>query len=401
MRVVVSGMGILSAAGSGVEAFAQAIEEGRPGDRSASHLLGPEAQRKIGATIQEAEYQSSSDPLDPAFRMAARALGEALESANLDASALPEDCALLVGTSLGGAVAAQSWHQDLLHHKSPRRDDILQAPLHALTDWLGSHFHVRGPRSTLSNACVSGTNAVGMALDMIRSGECDVALAGGVDSLHDFNFSGFATLWSLTSERCRPFDASRTGMLLGEAAAFLVLESEDHALKRLNGRPPLAELAGYGSSGDAVHITAPDREGGGAYRSIRMAFEDAGVSAEEIDFVSLHGTGTMYADAMETAAMGRIFGERVSEVPATSLRPVTGHTLGSAGSVDSIACVVALNRDFVPPTPNHQELDPALPSPIRVITEVLRGPIEVALNTSSGFAGSNASVIFRKWSART
>lgn len=400
MRVVVTGMGILSAAGTGVDAFTQAIEEGRPGTRDVSHLVAPEGQAKIGATLEGPGYEPGERPRDRAFRMGAQALGEALESAGLLREGTPPPgVALLVGTSLGGALAAQSWHKDHLLERPPRRSQALQAPLHALTDWLGRRFRIDGPRTTLSNACASGTNAVGLAMEMIRAGECEVAVAGGVDSLHDFNFAGFSTLWALTSERCRPFDPQRSGMLLGEAAAFLVLESEEHALARLGDRRPLAEVAGYGAAGDAVHITAPDRKGGGAYRSMVMAFQDAGITAEEVDFVSLHGTGTLYSDGMEAAAMGRVFGDRVEEVPATSLRPVAGHSLGSAGAVDSVACVVALNRDFVPPTPHHEELDPSLPSPLKIVTEILHGPVRVVLNTSSGFAGSNASVIFRKWEA--
>lgn len=397
MRIAVTGMGIVCAAGAGVDAFTRALEEGRPGDRAAEHLEAPEHQARIGATIPVPELATQKGPRDRAFPLASRALGEALTCAGLTPADLPDDTALLVGTSLGGALAAQRWHEATIKGEPGRRADLLQAPLHSLSDHLAREYGLRGPRTTISNACVSGTNALGLALGMLRAGECEIAIAGGVDTLHSFNFAGFATLWALTSEKVRPFDPRRTGMLLGEASAFLVLETEERARARLGDQGVLAEVAGYGSSGDAVHITAPDREGGGAYRAIAQALQDAGVGGDEVDFVSLHGTGTMYMDSMEAAAMGRVFGDRVTQVPATSLRPVTGHTLGSAGAVDSVACLIAIQEGFVPPTANHGELDPNLPNPLRIVSEVLRGPVEVALNTCSGFAGSNAAVVFRRW----
>ncbi len=395
MRVAITGMGLVSAAGIGVPEFRRAIEAGLPGDSSVPELIAPAQQARIGAVARDPAYRDTRGPWDRAIRWSEVAAREAASQAGFAPGRFPAGSALVLGTSLGAAESAQRWHEARLGGRRGRRSDLVQAALHATTDKVAWSLGLDGPRTTISNACVSGTNALGIALDMVRAGEAEVVVAGGVDTLHRFNFCGFATLWALTSERCRPFDSHRTGMLLGEAAAFLVVESEA-SLRRRGGRA-LVELAGYGAAGDAVHITAPCREGGGAFRSISMALADAGVTPEDVDFVSLHGTGTMYADGMEAAAMGRIFGERVREVPATSLRPVTGHTMGSAGSIDTVACVLAIEHGFVPPTPHHNELDPGLAAPVRIVTERLAGPVEVALNTSSGFAGSNASVVLRRW----
>lgn len=396
MRIAVTGMGIISACGRGPDAFAAAIEAGTPGDRAAPHLAAPEHQAKVAATIPIPEFaEQAPGAEDRVYHLADQALADAEAAAGLRGALDPARTALVVGTSLGGVIAGQEWHEARLNGGEGARAAARQAPLHAVTDELAHRRGLTGPRTTVSNACVSGTNAIGIGLDMLRAGECDVALVGGVDTLHRFNFCGFATLWALTSEKCRPFDATRTGMLLGEAGAFLVLETEAHAAAR--GAAPLAEVAGYGSSGDAVHITAPDREGGGAFRAMSAALADAGLTAADVDLVSLHGTGTMYADGMEAAAMGRVFGDRSGAVPAFSLRPITGHTLASAGAVDSVACVLALARGFVPGTPNHLALDPDLPAPVGISSETRRLDGRVALNTSSGFAGSNASVVFRRW----
>lgn len=392
MRVVVTGMGILCAAGRGVAAFRTALLEGRPGDSPADDFPSPEHQTPMGARIPGEDAVRPDESWDPAIRIARVAIDEALADAGLT-EALPKDAALILGTSLGNALAAQRFHEAELAGGEGVPRDAGQAPVHATADRVARELDLRGPRTTISNACVSGTNALGLALDMLRGGEAPVVIAGGVDTLHRFNFCGFANLIALTNDRCRPFDTRRTGMLLGEASAFLVLEPEDRARKR--GARIRAEVAGYGAAGDAVHITAPCREGGGAFRSMHMALSDAGLTSEEVDAVSLHGTGTPYADGMEAAAMGRVFGERAAQVPAFSLRPITGHTMGSAGAVDTIACILGIEEGFVPPTLHHTELDPALAAPLNVVTEPLRAPVRVALNTSSGFAGSNASVVLR------
>lgn len=392
-RIAVTGLGLLSAAGAGSEAFSRAIQTGVTFDRPAPELEAPEHQARVAARIPAELRPDPSGDEDPAFGLAEAAIAEALKQAGLDG--LPKQAALLVGSSLGGAIAAQRAHRSWLEGEVPRESDLVQAKLHSLGDSLGAHLGLEGPRLTLSNACVSSTNALGIAFDWLRDQEAEVAIVGGVDTLHSFNFCGFSTLWALSSEKCRPFDPRRSGMLLGEAAAFLVLETEEH-LRRRSGKA-LAEIRGYGSSGDAVHITAPDREGGGVYRAITEALDEAAWEAKDVDFISAHGTGTLYLDGMEAAAFQRVFGDSTRDIPVASLRPVTGHCLGSAGAVDSIACVLAIQEDFVPPTPNHDELDPALPALLKILREVQPQKVRAAINTSSGFAGANAALLFTPW----
>jgi len=384
LRVAVTGLGIVSAAGADTAAFGRAIQEGRSASRP--------------ALVRDEDLGGRPGPRDKVFRLAIQAATEAVAGAGLGKGRFPAGSGLVLATSLGGALKAQSWHEALLRGGRGRRSDLLQAPLHALADHAARRFGLDGPRSVVSNACVSGNDALGLALDMIRAGETDLVLAGGADTLHAFNSSGFASLGAVAEGPCRPFDPSRQGMMLGEAAAFLVVEAESSARRR--GASPLAELAGYGASCDAMGVTAPDRNGEGAARAMARALADARCRPEEVDFVSLHGVGTLFLDAMEAAAMARVFGPRVTEIPATSLRPVTGHTLGSASAVDAIACVLALTGGFIPPTPNHRRLDSGLPSPLRVVRELLRLPLRTALSTSSGFGGANSAVVLRRWDAR-
>jgi 3-oxoacyl-[acyl-carrier-protein] synthase II len=382
-RCAVTGLGIVSAAGPAVRGFQAAIH-GLARERPA----GPCPAGACPPAI-------SRHPRDRAFRLAVQALCEAATQAGLADRPLPLGGALVLGTTLGGALKAQRWHEALLAGRPTRRADLLQAPLHALGDHLARHFGLDGPCLTVSNACVSGTDALGLALDLIRSGEAERVFAGGVDTLHRFNRAGFSCLGILSDDDCRPFDPERRGIRLGEAAAFLVLESAAAARRR--GAAVLAELAGYGSACDALHVTAPDPAGGGAGRAIAAALEDAGVGPCEVDFISLHGVGTRFGDGMEAAALGRVFGRRACCIPATSLRPVVGHTLGSAGAVDSVACVLAITEGTIPPTANHRRLDPELAAPLRIVRQPLVTPVRVALNTSSGFGGVNAAVVFKRW----
>jgi 3-oxoacyl-[acyl-carrier-protein] synthase II len=306
---------------------------------------------------------------------------------------------LIVGTTLGGAVQARRAHADLLAGRKPRASDVGQSPLHAMADYLGDRFGVDGPRTVVSNACVSSTIALGMALDLIRSGEAELVIAGGADSLHSFNYTGFASLKMLGRGLCVPFDrAGGGGMMLGEAAAFLVVESEEAARRR--GAEVIAELAGYGAACDAQHPTRPRADGASLTRAIEVALRDASLSLDDLGFVALHGVGLDRVDAAEGAGLQSAFSARHSELPAASLRPVTGHTLGSAGAVDAVACVLAVQHGVVPPTGGPAgNGETALPAPARLRGTALSAPVRAAIKVSSGFGGMNAALVVRRWEA--
>ena len=262
-------------------------------------------------------------------------------------------------------------------------------PYHAPAVRLARTLGCRGPVATPQLACASGTHAIALAADWVRRGRADVVLAGGTDLLCRFVVAGFNCLRA-TAETARPFDVRRRGLVLGEGAAVVVVESADAAARR--GAAVRARVLGVGGAGDAVHMTAPDREGRGAARAIAAALDDAEIRPGQVGFVSAHGTGTPYNDAMEAAALGLLFAPRA--VPVNSIKGAIGHTLGAAGAFEAVMCTRVLATGTVPPTAGLEELDPACAG-LDVVHGAARSrDVAVALSTSSGFAGTNAAVVF-------
>jgi 3-oxoacyl-(acyl-carrier-protein) synthase len=252
---------------------------------------------------------------------------------------------------------------------------------------------VTGPVETLSSACSSATLALGAALDALRSGEVDLALAGGSDALCQLTYAGFNALRAVSESPCRPFRAGREGMSVGEGAAVLVLEPLERVLAR--GAVPLAELAGAGASCDAHHMTAPDPSGRGAAAAVTAALSDAGMEPGEIDFINAHGTGTPLNDAAEWRAFERIFGERLKDLPLTATKAIVGHLLGSAGAIEAVATVLCLAAAEVHPTPGWGPVDPELP--VRLVEGApLPLAARAAVSTNLAFGGSNAALVFSR-----
>jgi 3-oxoacyl-[acyl-carrier-protein] synthase II len=245
---------------------------------------------------------------------------------------------------------------------------------------------------TVSVACASGNAALGAALAMIRDGEAEQVIAGGVDALSDFVASGFGILKAADSAPCRPFDRSRAGLNLGEGACFLIVEEEMHARRR--GARVRAFLDGYADSADANHMTGPDPEGRGAARAMQAALADAGALPEDVDFVSAHGTATVFNDLMEAKALRQVLGARTPSVPVNSIKSALGHTLGAAGALEALLCVRTLETGVIAPTPGLTDRDPEID--LDVVTGNARHAlVRVALSTSSGFGGTNAAIVLR------
>jgi 3-oxoacyl-(acyl-carrier-protein) synthase len=254
---------------------------------------------------------------------------------------------------------------------------------------------VRGPVSTVSVACASGTAAIGLGAEWIRGGRVDRVLAGGTDALSAFVFSGFDALRALSPSAARPFDAARDGLTLGEGAGFLLLEEEESARRR--GAAVLARIAGYGSGSDAHHLTRPDPSGGGVVRAIESALRQAGRAPFEVGFVSAHGTGTTFNDAMEEAALAHVLGPEARTVPVNGIKGAIGHTLGAAGALEAVLSVLVLVEQRVPPTAGHVTKDPR--SPLSIVAGRPFSPdrsIDVALSTSSAFGGTNAALVLER-----
>jgi 3-oxoacyl-[acyl-carrier-protein] synthase II len=267
--------------------------------------------------------------------------------------------------------------------------EVERIPYYAPAVRLARTLGCRGPVATAQLACASGTHAIALAADWVRSGRADVVLAGGTDLLCRFVVAGFNALRA-TASVARPFDRDRHGLVLGEGAAVVVVEEAGHAARR--GARVRGRLLGVGAAADAVHMTAPDRDGGGAARAIAAALADAGIAPASVDFVSAHGTGTPYNDAMEAVALERVFGRR--RVPVNSIKGAIGHTLGAAGAFEAVLCLETLARGVVVPTAGLVDVDPVCAMLDLVHGSARSLPVAVAVSTSSGFAGANAALVF-------
>jgi 3-oxoacyl-[acyl-carrier-protein] synthase II len=389
----------LSPLGHGVEAFWQALLAGRSG-------LGPiesfdttlHAQAFAGEVKdfvpQRLLSEDESRRLDRVGQYALVAAREALASAGLVLERLDRSrVGVILATTLGGMRIGEEYQRSRRDGTSFDARQLLHFPYYASACRLARELGVRGPVVSPSIACASGTQVVGMALELIRRGQGDVFVVGGVEVICEFVVSGFNCLRATTDGVVRPFDARRNGLQLGEGAAVLVVESVAHASAR--GAATGIEVAGTGLSGDAVHMTAPSRDGAGAARAMRAALADAEVDPSQIDFISAHGTGTVYNDAMEIAAIRSVFGDAAAHIPVNSIKGSIGHTLGAAGSFEAIMCARILEQGVIPPTVGCEELSSDCP------LDIVRGSprersVRVALSTSSAFAGNNAALVLRR-----
>jgi len=363
--------------GAGVPAFWAGVRDGRralaPVRRFAAGDLAP----RIAGEVPD----DDGDP-DRAGSFALTAAFEALEQAGLVRAGVdPLRLGVALGTTLGGMQLFEGWCAGAAVEGEA-------IPYFAPAVRLARALGVGGPVATPQLACASGTAAVALAADWVRSGAADVVVAGGTDILCRFVLAGFNSLRA-TAEEARPFDRDRRGLVLGEGAAVVVIEAADHAARR--GAMPLARVLGSGAAADAVHMTAPDREGRGAARAMMAALDDADLAPRDVDFVSAHGTGTLYNDAMEAVALRRVFDR--DGPPIDSIKGAIGHTLGAAGAIEAVLCTLVLAEGLVPPTAGLTTVDEACAGLDLVAGEARAHPARVALSTSSGFAGANAALV--------
>ena len=300
----------------------------------------------------------------------------------------------VIGTTSGGMSYGEHYYRSLRQAGDLR---------HAAT-WIANYpaqkpvidaqesFGISSPYQVIANACASGTNAIGRAFESVRSGRYQRVLAGGYDALSELVFTGFDSLQASTPEKCRPFDRHRTGMVLGEGAALLALENLDSAQRR--GAPVLAEIIGYGISTDNFHITQPDPSGIGPRQAMERAVQSAHVAENEIDYINAHGTATLFNDAAEGKAINRFF----NGVPVSSTKSMMGHSLGAAGAIEAVVCLLALQHQFLPPNINFRAADDDLDLNI-VANESRPAVLRTVLSNSFGFGGTNASILMRSFEA--
>ena len=398
-RVVVTGIGVVTSVGIGVDAFWRAILAGVCGIGPVESFDSVRYAVHIGGEVKNFDPRGLIERLPPnsmarASQLAIAAARLALRDAAIDPSALDP---LTSGVSLG----TTSGEPSMIEHFNDREmagtreaigpEFIEQYPCHVIAAHVASELGFAGPNVVIPTACSAGNYALAHASDTIRHGEAEVMLAGGSDAFSRITYTGFARLNAIAPERCQPFDKNRKGMVPGEGAAILVLERRDRAIAR--GATIYAELVGYGLTCDANHMTAP--QGDGAARAMEQAMADAGVRPDQIGYISAHGTGTAINARIETAAVKQAFGAAAYGVPMSSIKSMLGHTMGAASAIEAAACALAVRDDRIPPTIHYETPDPECD--LDCVPNVARStPVELAMNNAYAFGGNNASVIFRK-----
>ena len=399
--VVVTGIGAVSPHGWDLESLWDALRAGRsaigPFDRfdHTGHRTHVAAQ--VDLASEPRRLRGKPRRISNADRYAVAAARAAVMRAGIDIGERPERAGVYFGSSTGGMLETENLLASLFagdtgRARPPAASRLASQQNNGPGDAVARDLRVGGPVQTVSAACATGAIAIGDAIQAVRRGEVDVAIAGGSDALCRLTYAGFNALRSVDERPCRPFRGDRAGLSLGEGAGALVLEPLERAVAR--GARPLALAAGEAATCDAHHMTSPHPEGHGAAAAIRGALSDARLDPREIDFVNAHGTGTPLNDAAECAALVSVFGDRAADLPVTSTKSLVGHLLGSAGALEAVATILCLLHGEVHPMPDDGRPDPGLP-----LRLVLGRPFRLArarhaLSTSLGFGGANAALVF-------
>lgn len=408
-RVVITGMGAITPLGNNVKDFWNGLKEGKCGVDFIKAFDTENFKSKLAAEVKDFNPEDVIDKreakrMDRYSQFAVAAAEEAMKDSKLDLETINKDrLGVVVGSGIGGIDTVEKQHGNLVE-KGPGRVHPLFIPMIISNMAAGNiaiRFGARNICTTVVTACATGTNAIGEAFEMIKSGRADVIIAGGTEaSITPLSVAGFITLTALSkstdpSRASIPFDKERAGFVMGEGAGIVIIESLEHALKR--GANIYGEVVGYGSTCDAYHITSPAPGGEGAARAMKMALEEANIKPEEVSYINAHGTGTEVNDKLETAAIKLVFGDKAKEVPVSSTKSMTGHLLGAAGAVEAIACIKAMEDSFIPPTIGYKVFDEECDLDC-VPNEGREKELEYTMSNSLGFGGHNAVILFKKWS---
>lgn len=408
-RVVVTGLGIVTAYGLGWEKNAEGFRQGKTAFRPVTlfdvsrQRVQKAAEVDLPSTLPSTRLSGRKQTrMERAARLLFSAADEALQQAGWSKRKAPVVAPLVFATTSGGMSRGEEFFREAMAHPGASRQQPTRVTYYLaqrqMID-LAEAYDLQGPISIIANACAAGANAIGHAYELVRSGRYERALAGGYDALSQLVFSGFDSLQALSPTVCRPFDAKRDGLGLGEGAAVLTLESFETASKR--GATILGEIVGYGAATDSHHLTQPHPLGEAALATMRQACACAGIEPSQVSYVNAHGTGTVLNDSSESAAINSWAGASVASLQVSSTKAGIGHLLGAAGAVESAVCLMALREQWLPPMTTTSEPDSAVrfklvQKPMKA--KELHRPFEYALSNSFGFGGANASLLFRKFS---
>jgi 3-oxoacyl-[acyl-carrier-protein] synthase II len=406
--VVVTGVGLVTPLGIGTEVNWDRLVSGRSGIGPITHFDASDYDCRIAGEVR------GFDPLAFVSRKEVKKMDLFIQYAlaathfAMEHSALRIDAAnatrvgVHIGSGIGGLMTIESEHASLLQRGPSRISPffIVGLIVNLASGWVSIRYGAKGPNLAVATACATGCHAIGESFRIIRDGEADAMIAGGAEAvICPTAVGGFAAMKALSTRNdapekaSRPFDAGRDGFVMGEGAGILVLEALETAEAR--GATPVAEIVGYGTSGDAYHVTAPSLDGDGPIRVMRNTLASAGVGPEVVEYINAHGTSTPAGDRVETHAIKQVFGERSRRVPVSSTKSMTGHLLGAAGGIESAITALAVQRGVLPPTINQETRDPDCD--LDYVPNVSRkASVTYALNNSFGFGGTNACLLFRK-----
>jgi 3-oxoacyl-[acyl-carrier-protein] synthase II len=408
-RVVITGVGVITPLGTGVEKTWPALLEGRSGISKITHFDASEMPVQIAGEVRDFNPEDYIEPkeirkMDRFIHLAVAASEMAVQDTGLKISAQNADrVGVIIGSGIGGLPKIEEYTL-ILHEKGYRRVSPFFIPMNIINLASGRvsiRFGAKGPNSAVVTACSSGSHAIGDAFKIIQRGDADAMIAGGSEAvICPLGIAGFAVMKALSKRNdepekaSRPFDLERDGFVMAEGAGIVILESLESAMNR--GAKIYAEVVGYGMTGDAYHITAPSPDGEGAARCMKMALDDAGVGPEEVNYINAHGTSTKFNDELETMAIKTVFGEHAYRIAVSSTKSMTGHLLGAAGGVEAIICALSIRDNVVPPTINLENPDPQcdldyVPNQKRQMT------VNYALSNSFGFGGTNACLLLKKF----
>jgi len=408
-KVVITGLGAIAPNGNNLDSFWKALIAGKSGIDTIKSYDTTDHSVTIAGEVTDFNYEDHLDKkdtrkLDRFTIFALVAAEEAIRNAHLDSSVLdPDKIGVILGSGVGG-VATLVEQQNVLQDKGPRRVSPHFVPK-MIANIAAGHIAIRwnfkGPNQTIVSACASATDAIGIALRLIQSGDADVIVTGGSEaSVLPLTIAGFANMRALSTRNdnpeaaSRPFDLNRDGFVLGEGSGILVIETENHAKAR--NAPILAELAGYGATDDAFHVTQPSEGGVGGAKAMKKAIDDANLKPEEISYVNAHGTSTPFNDKNESIALRTVFGNYANKLKVSSTKSMTGHLLGASGAVEAIASVMAIKQQIAPPTINYQTPDPECDLDY-IPNKAQSFEINSIMSNSFGFGGHNGVLVFKKY----
>ncbi len=410
-RVVVTGMGLVTPLGIGLEATWASLMAGRSGAGLITRFDASAFQVRMACQVDDFDPTDWMDAheakrSDRGMQFGIAVARQAVEQAGLVVTPeIAERVGVIVGTGIGGLETLQTGFEALLS-RGPNRVSPLTGALmlpNMPSGLVSIAVGARGPNYCVVSACATGSHAIGEAFEIIRRGDADVMLAGAVEAgVTPFGVAAFHRTGAMSTRNddplhaSRPFDKDRDGFVFGEGAGLVVLEALPHALAR--GAHPLVEMVGYGASADAYHVSAPREDGSGAAQAMRLAVQKAGLPLATIDYINAHGTSTVMNDISETRAIKTVFGERAYRIPVSSTKSMHGHMLGAAGGVEAVITALTLMRGVIPPTINYRTPDPECDLDyVPNVPRPVERPLRAALSNSFGFGGHNASLVFARY----